>query len=96
MGRSPDRRGRRRPYRPPLPQGYNARPEQVLLSTVTAWDANCPQLIPQRFEASEVEAALSERDAKIAALTSELALLKAGIKGDAYWYRSHDRPRALS
>jgi predicted pyridoxine 5'-phosphate oxidase superfamily flavin-nucleotide-binding protein len=28
--------------------------QQVLLFTVTAWDVNCPQHIPQRFEAADV------------------------------------------
>ena len=29
-----------------MPENYRARAEQVLLFTVTAWDANCPQHIP--------------------------------------------------
>ena len=33
-----------------MPEGYKARAEQVIF-TVAAWDANCPQHIPQRFEA---------------------------------------------
>ncbi len=41
-----------------MPEGYRARPEQVILFTVSAWDANCPQHIPQRFEAADVAAAL--------------------------------------
>ena len=32
-----------------MPAGYRARPEQVMLFTVTAWDVNCPQHIPQRL-----------------------------------------------
>jgi predicted pyridoxine 5'-phosphate oxidase superfamily flavin-nucleotide-binding protein len=59
------------------PDGYKARPEQVVLFTVTAWDANCPQHIPQRFEAADVAAALAERDACIAELEAEVALLRA-------------------
>jgi uncharacterized protein len=55
-----------------MPEGYRARPEQVLLFTVTAWNANCPQHIPQRFEADDVSAALAERDARIAALQTEV------------------------
>lgn len=54
------------------PQGYRARGEQVLLFSVTAWDANCPQHIPQRLEAADVAAALAERDQKIAALEAQL------------------------
>ena len=59
------------------PEGYAARPEQVLLLTVAAWDANCPQHIPQRFEAADVAAALAERDARIAELEAEVAELRA-------------------
>lgn len=59
-----------------MPEGYRAKPEQVFLFTVTAWDANCPQHIPQRFEAADVAAALKERDEKIAALEAEVARLR--------------------
>ena len=60
-----------------MPEHYRARPEQVVLFTVTAWDANCPQHIPQRFEAADVAAALAERDKRIAALEAEVARLSA-------------------
>lgn len=59
-----------------MPEGYRARPEQVVLFTVTAWDLNCPQHIPQRFEAADVEAALESRDARIAALEAEVTRLR--------------------
>lgn len=58
-----------------MPAGYRARPEQVLLFTVTAWDVNCPQHIPQRFEAAQVKEAIDERDARIAALEAEVRRL---------------------
>jgi len=58
------------------PQGYKARPEQVILFTVSAWDTNCPQHIPQKFNAADVAAALTARDARIAELEAELAALK--------------------
>jgi len=61
-----------------MPQAYRARPEQVILFTVSTWSANCPQHIPQRFEAADVAAALAERDQRIAALEAEVARLKAG------------------
>lgn len=54
-----------------MPEGYRARPEQVVLFTVTAWDVNCPQHIPRRFEAADVEAAVRTRDERIAALEAE-------------------------
>jgi predicted pyridoxine 5'-phosphate oxidase superfamily flavin-nucleotide-binding protein len=59
-----------------MPEGYKARPEQVMLFTVTAWDSNCPQHIPQRFEAADVAAALASRDQRIAELEAEVARLK--------------------
>lgn len=59
-----------------MPQGYKARPENVILFSVSAWDANCPQHIPQRFEAAEVAGMLAERDNRIAALENELRLLR--------------------
>jgi hypothetical protein len=62
-----------------MPPSYRARPSQVLLITITAWDINCSQHIPQRFEAAEVRSALAERDARIAALEEEVARLKAGM-----------------
>ena len=60
-----------------MPAGYRARPEQVILLTVTAWDANCPQHIPQRLEAADVGAALAERDRRIEALEAEISRLGA-------------------
>jgi uncharacterized protein len=61
-----------------MPDGYDARPEQVLLFDVHAWDANCPQHIPQRFEIADVADLLAERDARIAALEAELRALRDG------------------
>ena len=58
-----------------MPADYAARPEQVILFEVTAWDVNCPQHIPQRFEAADVRAALQERDDRIAELERRLAAL---------------------
>ena len=59
-----------------MPQGYKARPEQVILFKIAAWDTNCPQHIPQKFDAADVAAALAARDARIAELEAELAALK--------------------
>ena len=60
-----------------MPTGSAARAEQVILFTVSAWDANCPQHIPQRFEAADVAAALAERDKRIAELEVEVERLNA-------------------
>jgi uncharacterized protein len=61
-----------------MPEGYKALPEQVILFTVSAWDANCPQHIPQRFEAADVANALAERDRRIEALEADIARLRQG------------------
>ncbi|TIW17493.1 MAG: pyridoxamine 5'-phosphate oxidase [Mesorhizobium sp.] len=66
-----------------MPANYKARPEQAILFTVTAWDANCPQHIPQRFEAADVAAALAERDRRIADLEQEIARLRNSAPGEA-------------
>lgn len=56
--------------------GYKARIERAILLTVSAWDANCPQHIPQRLDAPDVSAALAERDRRIAELEAEVARLR--------------------
>jgi predicted pyridoxine 5'-phosphate oxidase superfamily flavin-nucleotide-binding protein len=53
--------------------GYDARPERAIVISVATWDANCPQHIPVRFDAADVEAALAARDQRIAELEAELA-----------------------
>jgi predicted pyridoxine 5'-phosphate oxidase superfamily flavin-nucleotide-binding protein len=63
-----------------MPTGYQAKPEQVIVFTVSAWDANCPQHIPVRFDAAEVEAALDQRDQRIHELEGELAQLRQSAK----------------
>jgi predicted pyridoxine 5'-phosphate oxidase superfamily flavin-nucleotide-binding protein len=59
-----------------MPTGYRARPEQVILFRISAWDTNCPQHIPQKFDAEDVAGALAYRDQRIAELEAELAALK--------------------
>ena len=60
-----------------MPANYRAKSEQAILFTVAAWDANCPQHIPQRLEAGDVAKALQSRDRKIAELEAEISRLKA-------------------
>ncbi|WP_041798102.1 pyridoxamine 5'-phosphate oxidase family protein [Rhodopseudomonas palustris] len=60
-----------------MPKGYKARPEQAILFKVEAWDTNCPQHIPQKFDAADVAEALAKRDARIAELEAELAAVRA-------------------
>jgi predicted pyridoxine 5'-phosphate oxidase superfamily flavin-nucleotide-binding protein len=59
-----------------MPTGYRARPEQAILFHIEAWDTNCPQHIPQKFDAADVAGALASRDARITELQAELAALK--------------------
>ena len=59
-----------------MPKGYRARPEQVIVFKIAAWDTNCPQHIPQKFDAADVAAALAARDERIAELEAELAALR--------------------
>ena len=60
-----------------MPSGYKARAARAIQFTVTAWDSNCPQHIPQRFEAEDVKAALDERDERIRAME------EAAVRGEA-------------
>src|SRR6202163_3401198 len=59
-----------------MPAGYKARPEQAVVFRIAVWDTNCPQHIPQKFDAADVAAALATRDARIGELEAELAALK--------------------
>lgn len=67
-----------------MPEGYKARPEQVILFRVAAWVVNCSQHIPQRFEAADVAMALAQRDRKIAALQAEIERLHEEKEAAAY------------
>jgi uncharacterized protein len=53
-----------------------ARPEQVVLITVTQWDANCPQHIPVKVNAEDVAPAIASLQARIAELEAENAALR--------------------
>ncbi len=59
-----------------MPKEYTARPEAVILFEIEAWDLNCPQHIPQKFDAEDVAAALGRLEARIAELEAENAALK--------------------
>lgn len=60
-----------------MPEDYEARPEQVILFEVEAWDINCPQHIPQKIDGADVARVLSELQERIAALEMENARLRA-------------------
>ena len=59
-----------------MPDDYKARPEAAILFEISAWDVNCPQHIPVKFDADQVAAALAERDEEIERLKAELADLR--------------------
>jgi uncharacterized protein len=63
-----------------MPKGYRARPEQVVIFKIAAWDTNCPQHIPQKFDAADVAVALAQRDARISELEAELAKIRGEPK----------------
>jgi predicted pyridoxine 5'-phosphate oxidase superfamily flavin-nucleotide-binding protein len=60
-----------------MPTGYAARPEQAILFSIEAWDVNCQQHIPQKFDASDVAASIERLNARIADLEAENARLRA-------------------
>ncbi|MFO0576303.1 MAG: pyridoxamine 5'-phosphate oxidase family protein [Polyangia bacterium] len=57
--------------------GYRARAEQVVLISVHAWDMNCPQHIPVKLDAADVQGALDRLHARIAELEAENRRLRS-------------------
>jgi predicted pyridoxine 5'-phosphate oxidase superfamily flavin-nucleotide-binding protein len=57
---------------------YRAKPQRAMRVHVEGFDWNCPQHIPMRFDAEDVQRALEERDARIAELERRLAQAAAG------------------
>ncbi len=62
-----------------MPPGYDARPEQAIVFSIAAWDINCPQHIPQKFDAADVAKTLEESQTRIAVLESENATLRRAL-----------------
>ncbi|MBG0808529.1 pyridoxamine 5'-phosphate oxidase family protein [Methylosinus sp. H3A] len=58
------------------PDDYAAAPERVLLFKVSAWDANCPQHIPRKIDADEVDDMLAKRDRRIAELEAVIEQMR--------------------
>ena len=52
---------------------YRARPQRAMVIAVDGFDWNCPQHIPVRLDAEDVQQALAARDARIADLEARLA-----------------------
>lgn len=63
-----------------MPDGYRAKPEQAILFDVEAWDMNCPQHIPQKIDAADVAAAMSDLEVRIATLETENVALRAELE----------------
>jgi predicted pyridoxine 5'-phosphate oxidase superfamily flavin-nucleotide-binding protein len=62
---------------------YDAQPEQAIVFTISAWDTNCPQHIPQRFDAARVGEAMERLRARIVALEQENRELRERLGGAA-------------
>lgn len=62
-----------------MPEGYAARPEQAIVFTVEAWDTNCHQHIPQKFDAADVAVTVHKLQARIAELEAENEELRRWI-----------------
>lgn len=61
-----------------MPAGYAAKPEQVIVFTLAAWDSNCPQHIPQKVNVGDVAATVEALQRRVAELEAELARLRTG------------------
>jgi predicted pyridoxine 5'-phosphate oxidase superfamily flavin-nucleotide-binding protein len=66
-----------------MPEGYAARPEQAIVFTIEAWDTNCHQHIPQKFDAADVAATLQKLQARIAELEAENESLRKRLGATA-------------
>jgi predicted pyridoxine 5'-phosphate oxidase superfamily flavin-nucleotide-binding protein len=62
-----------------MPEGYAAKPEQAVLFTIAAWDTNCNQHIPQKFDAADVEVAAETLHRRIVELEAENRTLRAQL-----------------
>jgi len=59
-----------------FPEGYKARVDAVILFTIEAWDANCPQHIPQMLFADDVAQSVDALKDRIGELEAENARLR--------------------
>ena len=59
-----------------FPEGYKARVEAVILFSVEAWDANCPQHIPQMLFVEDVALVVDGLKTRIGQLEAENARLR--------------------
>ncbi|MCH7806500.1 MAG: pyridoxamine 5'-phosphate oxidase family protein [Proteobacteria bacterium] len=54
-------------------QDYPGIPERAIVFTISAWDINCPQHIPVKFDEAEIEDILKPLQDRIAELEAELS-----------------------
>ena len=62
-----------------MPHDYKAQAQAAILFEISAWDINCPQHIPQKFDAADVAQALAKRDSRISELEAELAAVRSRL-----------------
>ena len=62
-----------------LPKGYRARAQQAIVISVTAWDINCSQHIPEMFHAAQVAGTIVELQSRIDRLERENQSLKNNL-----------------
>ena len=65
-----------------MPTGYQARPERAFLFTVTAWDVNCPQHIPCKFDMDLVKHQFDKMEAEIESLKAEVERRRRETRSD--------------
>ncbi len=56
--------------------GYGGRPEHALVFEIEAWDTNCPQHIPRRYDEDQVARMTAKAQARIAELEAEVTRLR--------------------
>jgi predicted pyridoxine 5'-phosphate oxidase superfamily flavin-nucleotide-binding protein len=59
-----------------MPTDYDAKPERVLLFHIEAWDANCPQHIPQKVDLRDIQELVGKLQARIVDLEAENVSLR--------------------
>lgn len=60
-----------------MPADYKARGERVIVFAIDAWDANCPQHIPQKIDAADAAEAIAELEARVRTLEAENRALRS-------------------
>lgn len=61
-------------------QGYKAVPERAIIFRITAWDVNCPQHIPRKFDEQEIQEILKPYQKSIVELEAEISALRGATR----------------